>query len=320
MKKFIFLYITLCLSSSTNAQQPSVTLTFTAVDNITYVQLDSIKVINRTRGTVTVLRWPDTALVLESTGNGPLFHPGDKMIYVGYADNRESGTIKAPVSGETFTFQLAINIPCPGSPTVEYEDVIYNTIQIYSQCWLKENLNVGVMIPGDKDMADNDVIEKYCYKNTEDSCSVYGGLYQWKEIMQYTYSGDIQGICPPDWHIPTNEEWKVLEGYVDSRYGIGDAIWDSYQYRGNDAGLNLKAARSWTLNRKGTDLYGFSALAAGVRHIYGSFNQTGYDGEFWTSSDVGYGAWERGLHWDKNNLSVVGKDYTWGLSVRCIRD
>lgn len=35
--------------------------------------------------------------------------------------------------------------PCPGIPTVTYEGKTYNTVLIGSQCWLKENLDVGVM-------------------------------------------------------------------------------------------------------------------------------------------------------------------------------
>ncbi len=51
-------------------------------------------------------------------------------------------------------------------------------------------------------------------------------LYQWEEMMQYTTQQGAQGICPPGWHLPTDEEWKVLEGAVDSQYGIGDPEWD----------------------------------------------------------------------------------------------
>jgi len=45
---------------------------------------------------------------------------------------------------------------------------------------------------------------------------------------------------PTDWHLPTDEEWKVLEGAVDSQYGIGNLLWDNDGYsRGFDAGLNI---------------------------------------------------------------------------------
>jgi len=157
---------------------------------------------------------------------------------------RESGILDSPELSSTYTFQFATNIPCPGTPTVEYEGQVYNTIQIFSQCWLKENLNVGTMIPGPQEMSNNSMIEKYCYNNEQDSCTKYGGLYQWGEMMQYTSQQGVQGICPSGWHLPTDEEWKVLEGAVDSKYGIGDSTWDDLPDRGYDAGTNLKTTGS----------------------------------------------------------------------------
>jgi hypothetical protein len=94
-----------------------------------------------------------------------------------------SGILDTPVTNVTYTFEFATNIPCPGTPTVTYEGQVYNTIQIFSQCWFKENLNAGTMIPGTQGMINNSVIEKYCYNNELDSCAKYGGLYQWDEIM-----------------------------------------------------------------------------------------------------------------------------------------
>ena len=83
------------------------------------------------------------------------------------------------------------------------------------------------MIHGTMEQSNNGIIEKYCYNNEPDSCTKYGGLYQWNEMMQYTTQQGAQGICPPGWHLPTDEEWKVLEGAVDSQYGIGDPEWDN---------------------------------------------------------------------------------------------
>ena len=36
--------------------------------------------------------------------------------------------------------------PCPNVATVDYAGKTYNTVAIGDQCWLKENLDVGVMI------------------------------------------------------------------------------------------------------------------------------------------------------------------------------
>ena len=53
------------------------TFTFTAVDNTTYVQLDSIKVINRTQQGDTVLYWPDTVLNIIYVGIPEVDNIGD---------------------------------------------------------------------------------------------------------------------------------------------------------------------------------------------------------------------------------------------------
>src|ERR1035437_7426550 len=76
--------------------------------------------------------------------------------------------------------------PCPGVDSLNYSGQWYHTVQIGSQCWLKENLNVGIMKPAVKDQINNDTIEKFCYNNDPANCTVYGGLYQWREAVQYT--------------------------------------------------------------------------------------------------------------------------------------
>jgi uncharacterized protein (TIGR02145 family) len=248
------------------------------------------------------------------------FSPGDELLYIGNADILQSGMLDSPEESTTYTFQFATNIPCPGTPTVEYEGQVYNTIQIFSQCWLKENLNVGTMIQGIEEMTDNDTIEKYCYNNEPDSCVKYGGLYQWNEIMQYTQQQGTQGICPPGWHLPTDEEWKVLEGAVDSQYGIGNNTWDNPYYRGYDAGTNLKSTSGWYGNGNGTDLFEFSGLPGGSRLGYGGFDAVGFSGNWWTSTEYGYYSCFRYL---ESFILGVNRNFSYkenGFSVRCLRD
>jgi len=142
--------------------------------------------------------------------------------------------------------------------------------------------------------------------------------------MQYTIQEGVQGICPPGWHLPTDEEWKLLEGTVDSQYRIGDPAWDLYgDYRGYDAGNNLKTISGWNENGNGTDLFGFSGLPGGIRNGYGNFINVCHYGEWWTSTEYGYMsymAWFRYLSFDSQG---VGLDYWFnglGMSVRCLRD
>jgi uncharacterized protein (TIGR02145 family) len=255
-----------------------------------------------------------------ASGASPLkfFSPGANPIM------KESGILDAPDTSKAYCFQFATNRPCHGIPTVDYEGQAYHTVQIFSQCWLKENLNTGTMISGDRDQTDNGIIEKYCFSNQPDSCTKYGGLYQWDEMMQYGQIQGAKGICPPGWHLPTDEEWKVLEGAVDSRFGIGDSVWDyDLMNRGYDAGTNLKAATGWKYEGNGSDLYGFSGLPGGIRFDGGLFYYTCESGSWWTSS-LDYTEplpWYRTLNFG-NAYPSRGSDSnkTRGGSVRCVLD
>lgn len=411
------------------SQRPTMELTFTAVDNTTHVQLDSIKIMNRTQGGDTVLYWPDTVLVLDYQvgilqlpisdggfqvytnypnpvndqttislyipekdqvnliitdilgriilrsdmvidkgkhtfqfvpGNGNLyffiaswqgrinsikilnlptgnhavsleylggeplspvikvsedvkefwFSPGDELLYIGYKDDIQDSIIDTPENSKLYTFQFATYTPCLETPTVTYEGQIYNTVQIFSQCWLRENLNVGIMIPGAQNMSNNDMIEKYCYNDDSVNCITYGGLYQWVEIMQYTSTQGAQGICPIGWHIPSDEELTALTTYFG-----GEDI----------AGGPMKEAGTthWNPPNSGaTNSSGFTALPGGIRDMDGSFKSLGRQGDFWTSTTYGVPyAWIRRLYNDITNAypAPMDKD-TYGFSLRCVLD
>jgi len=62
--------------------------------------------------------------------------------------------------------------------TIRHGGQSYNTIQIGTQCWMAENLNVGTRIDGVDEMADTGTIEKYCYDDDEANCTTDGGFYQ----------------------------------------------------------------------------------------------------------------------------------------------
>lgn len=235
---------------------------------------------------------------------------------------KESGILDTTNANETYTFQFATNIPCLGTPAVSYEGQIYNTIQIFSQCWMKENLNVGTMINGSQNQINDSIIEKHCYNNEADSCTKYGGLYQWDEMMQYTTQPGTQGICPPGWHIPTDEEWKILEGAVDSQYGIGDPRWDESGNRGFDAGTNLKSKNDWVYGGNGIDLFGCSGLPGGFRYSNGGFSSVGYYCDWWASTEgSNNGVYGRVLGYFGPTITRGSTfDKAGSESVRCLRD
>ena len=209
-----------------------------------------------------------------------------------------------------------------GDPFTDPRDEqTYTTVQIGDQCWMAENLNIGTMINGSENMTVNGVIEKYCYDNEYANCDEYGGLYQWNEIMEYVTDTAVQGICPEGWYVPTDLEWKVLEGTVDSQYPVGDPIWNNTGLRGYDAGLNLKSTSGWYGGGNGSGLFGYKALFGGYRNFNSSFLDLTYIATFWSSSESNAdNALFRSLFY---NTALVYRDYTnkdSGFSVRCVQD
>jgi len=120
---------------------------------------------------------------------------------------------------------------------------------------MAENLNVGVMIDGEKNQEDDSKIERYCYDNDSINCLIYGGLYQWAEVMQLpsrcnteSCAGLIkpnhQGICPAGWRLLTYNDFYIVVHADD-----------------NDAGV--KGVRSTAFG--GFNYTGYSLVGAGIR-------------------------------------------------------
>ncbi len=99
---------------------------------------------------------------------------------------------------------------CGGMLTDVRDGKQYKTSNVGGRCWMTENLAYGTVLnPQSKPQTDNCINEKYCL-NTDPACSQYGGLYQWDELMRYASTSADQGICPPEWHIPSEAEWQSL--------------------------------------------------------------------------------------------------------------
>jgi len=186
-----------------------------------------------------------------------------------------------------------------GASKVNYGGKDYNTVLIGSQCWFKENLDVGTMISGGTNQTNNTTIEKYCYNNNPANCTTYGGLYQWDEAMQYMTLEGAKGICPDGWHVPTYTEFQTLATTV-----------------GND-GKSLKKIGEGN----GTNTSGFSALLSGGYSLTLGFIDLGYIGYFWSSTEYSE-TWTHYMHLYSNTVIVhFGVDIKVdGLSVRCIKD
>lgn len=187
---------------------------------------------------------------------------------------------------------------------------MYNTVKIGDQCWMAQNLNTGTRINGVVNMQDNDILEKYCYNDQDANCDIYGGMYQWNEMMEYSTTPGVQGICPDGWHLPTYDEYVQLSAFLG-----GDAV----------AGGKMKEVgfTHWnTPNTNATNASGFTGLPGGDRfHNTGNFVNLGLNGFFWTSTQQNESAGHvRYLLYDSGVLSPQGDWKNHGYSVRCIQN
>lgn len=275
-------------------------------------------------------------------GNTPIIGSGNWSIIDG-----TGGIISEPsnpastftgLAGNTYTLRWTIATTHCGSTSDDvmisfwgcgqnYTDVrdgkIYNTVLIGSQCWIAKNLNVGTRIDGVVSAANNGNIEKYCVNNLESNCDIYGGLYQWNEMMQYVTSEGAQGICFPGWHLPTDSELKTLEGTIDSQYGVGDPVWDLTGDRGLDAGGKMKeiGTTHWVFPNTGaTNTSGFTALPGGARNTDGTWPGFQIYGRYWTSTESGTNAYRRILSASRADISRDAANKSFGLSVRCVKN
>jgi uncharacterized protein (TIGR02145 family) len=163
----------------------------------------------------------------------------------------------------------------------------YKTVKIGFQWWMAQNL---------------------------DLYTVVGSSYYENDSVQYAAGGRLynvimaQNVCIPGWHLPSEDEWKLLE----TTLGMDPAVLDNTGWRGTDEGARLfkgapdgfDAEFGGLLTGNGT-FYGYNTIAA-----YWSSTQYESSGEYWYR---GINSGRTDIHRDK-----YGNPYM--HSVRCIKN
>lgn len=210
----------------------------------------------------------------------------------------------------------------PNKSTVtDIEGNIYQTTVIGNYEWMTENLRTTTYSNGDRIpiiTQNNEWIEiksaAFCwYNNEETNAKKFGALYNW-------YAVNTSKLCPIGWRVPTDEEWKYLEGFADTKYGLGDPIWNSIGGRGNDVGIRLKATSGWG-SGNGSNTFGFNAIPGGERASRGRFLFKGVSGFYWSSSetDVTSAKYRCMINFIENIIRNNHPKFM-GFSVRCLKD
>ena len=187
---------------------------------------------------------------------------------------------------------------------------VYKKVTIGTQTWMAENLNYQTE-------------NSWCgggSGTTEGNCETYGRLYTWATAMGMDEStcgigyecdldtGDVQGVCPDGWHLPSKAEWESLFT------AVGDQ---------DTAGKKLKGTTLWKAEDGVTneDAYGFSALPAGEKYYYGDFSDAGDIANFWSATQYGEdGAYFMIMYYNADNAVLQYFYKYFAYSVRCLEN
>lgn len=246
-------------------------------------------------------------------------------------------TVSNALGENSITIQNAVTIygPCAGVPeVVDIDGNQYKTVQIGDQCWMAENLAVsrypdGTEIPyiektsAWSNLENNNEEDAYCYYHNTQSFG-YGALYTYGAASAKGWlhqNQEYQGICPDGWHLPNDEEWKILEGAADTHFNPGNSVFDLTSWRGFDTGKQLKSVSGWYSKRNGENRSGFTALPGGMREENGEFHTHEYGCVFWTGSEYYNGKGEtRKLSYDNDGSWRTTLKRSSGLYVRCVKN
>jgi uncharacterized protein (TIGR02145 family) len=192
---------------------------------------------------------------------------------------------------------------------------VYETVWIGEQLWMAENLKVTHYNNGDaithitneEHWGSLDEGQYGVYDDEPTNANIYGNIYNWAVI------GDIRGICPVGWHVPSDDEYTVLTDFLGGESVAGGKM--------KEAGLEHWNYDSDQISLEATNESGFTGLPAGHRNTNsGDYIYMGFYGYFWSSTENGSDlAWRRYLFHYSSGVArdTFGKPN--GFSIRCLR-
>ena len=208
------------------------------------------------------------------------------------------------------------------TPVTDIDGNLYKTVKIGTQVWMAENLkvtkftdNTEIDYVSDNTAWSTQNSSAYCWYNNDENYfkPLYGALYNW-------YAVNSGSLCPDGWHVPTDEEFGIMELSL----GITQAQVDALYWRGTDQGSKLKNTTGWNSGENGTNTSGFSALPSGYRYYSdGSFYGQSSLGYWWSASTTILDetiVWYRRLDGIENGIYRASTEKRAGKSVRCVKD
>lgn len=196
----------------------------------------------------------------------------------------------------------------------------YQTVKIGEQWWMAENLKVQTFHDGTpiNVVADDISDSSWSELNIPSAVSINDGRFG------LLYNGFVLNnaskIAPAGWHIPSDEEWKMLERTI----GMSLSEADQTAWRGTQEGASLTSKYSvgWPEGGLlfGTDEFGFNALPGGCKIVNGRTNLSGNTAFWWTSSMQGDQPWYRYLDRSESRIFRHHTYANYAMSIRCVKD
>jgi len=208
--------------------------------------------------------------------------------------------------GDDMTFKILSGTVTDG------EGNLYNTVQIGTQLWMKENLRTVKYNDGTAMQYFKWSVTSYPstvwagdfsnYNEDINNSNIYGRLYTW-----YVAS---QNVCPKGWHIPSDNDWNTLVAFV-----------------GGDPGqLKETGLAHWIATDSNvSNASGFTALPGGkntwdavtCKFSYALIGQEGY---WWSSSSNLFYAGGFSLSFNGPQVKMMYSSKFLGMSIRCLKD
>ena len=211
---------------------------------------------------------------------------------------------------------------CPGTPALmDIDNNGYSTVQIGSQCWMRNNLRTthyadGTSIPFSSGISS---AVPYYYDYNDINCAeltleIRGLLYNWPAAMRsastsVSNNAYVQGACPTGWHVPSDADWAQLINYVNS--------YEQYRCDGIDGYIakTLASSTGWYNgytgydclvgnNRDANNAAGFSIVPAGSLTHAAFYDGQRYYALFWTSTEKEDDA-SQAYTWSMGNSSTT---------------
>jgi uncharacterized protein (TIGR02145 family) len=188
----------------------------------------------------------------------------------------------------------AITVICQETDTLidSRDGKVYKTIKIGDQIWMAQNLNYKT------------IAYCWCFNDDTTNCDKYGRLYRWEAAMK---------ACPSGWHLPSEDEWDILIGFLGGR---------------KVAGGKMKSTTGWEKDKgNATNSSGFSALPAGqgVNTGFGIGGNMGIGliAVWWTSTkpELSFSPVCCYVNYFNGDKVTKGSEKTnLQFSVRCVKD